>query len=115
MSAGYRTEPRDTHLVFNVYRANKVDVVVFEVSCEVAGLILFTNRYLISPSTVKKIVEFGNDRSKEFNVREDDCIVKSTGGGIKFSGRSRTITVASKNLDVLTQCMSDSKIGIDKI
>lgn len=115
MNTGYRTEPRDTHLVFNVYRANKADVVVFQVSCEVAGLTLFINRYLMSPSTVKKIVEFGNDRSKEFNVREDDCIVKSLDGGIKFSGKNRKITIASKNLDILTQCMSDSKIGIDKI
>lgn len=108
---GYRTVPRETQLVFNVYRSNVIDKVVFQVSCEVSGEVLFINRYIICPNTVQQIIEFGEDNTKDFNVKEDDCIIKTDRGNIRFSGRGRTITVVDRNLAVLVQCMADSGIG----
>lgn len=108
---GYRTVPRETQLVFDVYRSNVLDKVVFQVSCEVAGAILFVNRYVVSPLTIHRIIEFGKDTTKDFNIKEEDCIVKSDRGNLKFSGRGRSITVVNKHLGVLMECMRDSKIG----
>lgn len=108
---GCRTTLRDTQLVFDVYRSNVVNKVVFQVSCEVAGTILFVNRYTVSPLTVHRIVEFGKDTTKDFNVKEEDCIVKSDRGSLKFSGRGRSITVVNQHLEVLLNCLRDSKIG----
>ena len=108
---GYRTALRDTQLVFDIYRSNVAGKVVFQVSCEVAGTVLFVNRHTISPLTVHRILEFGKDTTKDLNIKEEYCIVKSDRGNLRFSGRGRSITVVNQHLEVLLNCLRDSKIG----
>lgn len=108
---GYRTVPRETQLVFDVYRSNVLDKVVFQVGCEVAGFVLFVNRYVVSPLTIHRIEEFCKDTTKDFNIKEEDCIVKSDRGNLKFSGRGRSITVMNQHLEGLMNYLRDSKIG----
>lgn len=108
---GCRTTLRDTQLVFDVYRSNVVGKVVFQMSCEVAGVVIFVNRYTVSPSTVHRIVEFGKDTTRDFNIKEEDCIVKSDRGSLRFSGRGRSIIVVNQHLETLLNCLRDSEIG----